>query len=493
MAYWQFRRRLAVALAALAVSAAVPAGAGEPPERVVTSAEVVELAARGNADLAAVLIERRRAGLGVTAEEGRRPFVLQVDGGYTHSSSPTVDQDGNVSHRTGDQLGVGGQVGKTTAVGTQAQVRVEGSSQPSASPDPAYGLSAKLSVTQPLLRGAGREVGEAGLRQARISEDAAVLSARRGGSALTRDVLGAYWELWYAARSVEIDRRARDLAREALEETRAKVEHGAAAEIDALQYETRLASLEETVVAAEAAERRLAVQLAALAGLGREPVRLRADTAESPPLTGTDPPDDQVLRAALERSPDIRQGAATVTAAEERARVAGEELRQRLDLTGWIGAQTLGSGEVSSALTQFGEGSAYGGYVGLIYELPLSDRRKEAEQASARLDVEAARERLTATSDQVRADVAVALDRCRGARKRLELSAVTWEAARKLAAAERSRHALGVSIHLQVRDAEESERQAEHRLVRARVDFALARIELDHLTGALLAAGGAVD
>ncbi len=484
----------AVALVALVAVIAVPVGAQDPPpERVVSSAEVVDLAAQGNATLAATLLERRRAGVEVTAEEGRRPFVLQVDGGYTHSSSPTVGQDGEVDHHTGDQVAVGGQVSKTAAVGTQAAIRVEGSSQPAASPDPTYGMSARLSITQPLLRGAGREVGEAGLRQARVSEDAAVLSARRSASALTRDVLTAYWELWYAARALAIDERARELARLALDETRARIEQGAAAEIDVLQYETRLASLDETVVTSEASERRLAVQLAALTGLGREPVRLRADMAESPPMTEVDPPPDEALRAALEGSPDIRSSAASVTAAEERARIAGEELRQRLDLVGWIGAQTLGSGEVSPALTQFGEGAAYAGYVGLVYELPLSDTRKEAQRASAKLDVEAARQRLTATGDQVRADVAIALEKCQSARKRLALSGLTLEATRKLAEAERARYALGASIYLQVRDAEEAEREAEHRLVRARVDFALARIEIDHLTGALLATGGSVD
>jgi outer membrane protein TolC len=479
------RKLLVAALAALTVG--LPAGAGEPePERIVSSAEVVELAARGNPTLAAALLERRRAAAEVTAEEGRRPFTLQLDGGYTHSSSPAVGQSGTVSHRTGDQLGVGGQVSKTTAVGTQAQVRVEGASQLDADPETTYGLSARLSLTQPLLRGAGREIGEAGLRQARVSEDAARRSARRSASALTRDVLQAYWELWYAARGLAIDERARDLARAVLDEARQRIAQGAAAEIDVLQYETRLSSLEETVVAAESSKRRLAVQLAALTGLGREPVRLAPDLAESPPLAEADPPPDRVLREALERSPEIRSSASSVTAAEERARTAGEELRQRLDLVGWIGAQTLGSGEVSPALAQFGDGTAYAGYVGLVYELPLDDTRKEAQHASARLDVETARQRLVATSDQVRADVAVALEKLRGARRRLALSGQTLEAARKLAAAERERHALGASIHLQVRDAEESERQAEHRLVRARVDLALALIELDHLTGALL-------
>jgi outer membrane protein len=481
------RRVLAGIFAALALSLAATAPAGEPAaERIVRSDEVVAIAAKNNADLGAALLEERRAGADVTAEEGLRPFVLGLDGGYTHSSSPTVDQGGDVGFRTGNQIGVGGQVSKETVAGTQAAVRVEGNSQ-IASPDSTYGLAATLSVTQPILRGAGREVGEASLRQARSAEDAARLAARRTASALARDALIAYWELWYAERALEIDARARDVAKLALDETRAKIGQGAAAEIDALQFETQLASLEETVVAAEAEVRRLSVQLSALTGLAREGARVRPDPREAPPMSGSEPSPDDALRAALRDAPELRESAAQVVAAEERARTAGEAMRQRLDLVTWIGAQTMGYGEVSPAFEQFGQGAAYSGYVGLVYELPLSDTRKEAQRASAKLDVDIARQRLIAAGDQVRADVAVAIEKCASGRKRLALAEQTLAVSRKLAEAERERYALGASIFIQVRDAEEAEREAALRTVRARIDLAEAQIELDHLTGALIA------
>ncbi|MCK9459211.1 MAG: TolC family protein [Proteobacteria bacterium] len=478
------RRLFTGIFAALALSGAVAAAGETAQERIVRSDRAVGLAAAHNGDLRAALLEERRASVAVTAEEGLRPFTLQLDGGYTHSSSPAVGADGDVDFRTGNQLAVGGQVSKTTAAGTQAAVRVEGASQID---NPDYGLNARLSVTQPILRGAGKEVGEASLRQAQNAEVSARLAARRTASALARDVLDAYWELWYAERALEIDARARDVAKTSLEETRIKIEQGAAAEIDALQYETHLASLEETVVAAEADVRRLSVQLATLLGLAREVLRVRPDPGESPPLAASDPPADEALRAALSDAPEIRESAAAVTAAEERARTAGEAMRQRLDLVGWIGAQTLGYQEVPPAFTQFGDGAAYAGYVGLVYELPMSDTRKDAQRASAKVDVEIARQRLVTTGDQVRAEVAIALEKCASGRKRLALAEQTLAVARRLAEAERTRYDLGVSIFIQVRDAEEAEREAQLRTVRARIDLMQAQIELDHLTGALLA------
>jgi len=478
------RRVFTSIAAALALSSAVAAAGETAQERIVRSGEVVAIAARNNADLGAALLEERRAVVDVSAEEGLRPFTLQLDGGYTHSSSPSVSPDGDVEHNTGNQVTLGGQVSKTAAVGTQAAVRVEGSSQVD---DPTYGLSAQLSVTQPILRGAGREVGEASLRQARSAEVAARLAAHRTASALARDTLDAYWELWYAERALEIDVKARDAAKLALDETRAKIEQGAAAEIDALQYETHLASLEETVVAAATEVHRLSVQLVALAGLAREAAQVRADPGESPPISASDPPPDGALRAALRDAPEIAEAAAEVAAAEDRARTAGEEMRQRLDLVGWIGAQTLGYREVSPAFEQFGQGAAYSGYVGLVYELPMSDTRREAQRASAKLDVEIAKQRLASTGDQIRADVAIALEKCASGRKKLALAEQTLAVARKLAEAERERYALGASIFIQVRDAEEAEREAALRTVRARIDLAEAQIELDHLSGVLLA------
>ncbi len=83
--------------------------------------------------------------------------------------------------------------------------------------------------------------------------------------------------------------------------------------------------------------------------------------------------------------------------------------------------------------------------------------------------------------------MAVAIEKCASGRQRLALAEQTFAVAQKLAEAERQRYALGASIFIQVRDAEEAERGAELRTVRARIDLAEAEIELDHLTGALLA------
>ena len=72
---------------------------------------------------------------------------------------------------------------------------------------------------------------------------------------------------------------------------------------------------------------------------------------------------------------------AAMDAARERARVAGESMRQRLDLKGWVEARTLGVDELSPVVTDLDQSGAYSGYVGLLYELPLDNRKKQGERA----------------------------------------------------------------------------------------------------------------
>jgi outer membrane protein len=467
----------------------------EGGEKILRSSEAVRLAARQNPGLRAALLGQDRAASNVTAAEGLYPFVLQLDGGYTHSSTPSLATGGGIGHRSSDQVALGSQLSKTLTVGTTAALRVEGNRQigggstggtGAGGSNPTYGIASQLSVTQPLLRGAGTTVGEANLRQAIDAREIARCGARRASSELVRDVLTTYWELWYAQRALAIDVKARDIARTQVEETRQKVSSGAAAPVDVLAFETRLATLEETVVAAAAERRRLSVQLATQTGLVQEQVRIAPDPDEMPMVPGNDPPLDETTKAALLGAPAIRQSAAELVAAEEKAKTAGEEMRQRLDLMGWVEAQTMGDDEVSPAFEQFGDGAAYSGYVGLVYELPLDNTRKEAERASADLDVEIARQNLVAARDGSRSEVAAALDALASARQRLALAQQTFEVAGKQAAAERERLGLGASSFVLVRDAEEAVRAAELRVTRASIDLVLARLGLDHLTGTLL-------
>ncbi len=468
---------------------------GEKPQ-ILNTEEAIRIAIEHNASLRAAVLDEDRADAQVTVEEGQYPFVFQADGGYTHSSTPTVISMGSVAHQQRDQVSLGAAMSKTLPFGTTTSLRMEGNRSVSSgsgfpagtdtSRDPAYGLTTTFSVSQPLLRGFGNRVGRAGLRLAFGEKDLAKLGARRSASELARTVLVTYWELWYAALAVEIDSRARDIAKAQLDETKQRVTIGGAAPVDILAFQTRIATLEEVVLAAETERRRLAIELAMRLGIIEETNAVYPDLNEPLPIPGGIPKLDIIMAQSLAESPTIRESQAVLALAEERTVTAGEEMRQRLDVMGWFEARTLGNDEVSPVFTQYGEGGAYSGYVGLLYELPLDDRKREGERAAARIGVAIAAEQLRATEHQVRADAAKALENLSSAQKRLTLAESTYDVAKQQAEAERERYRFGAAIFTSVRDAEEAVRESELRMTRARVDLVQTQIDLDHIRGALV-------
>ena len=460
-------------------------------ERTVRSTDVLQLTAEHNPSLKASLIAEARADAAIRAEEGLYPYVFDADTGYTHSSTPL----GESQYRKTDQVTLGAGISKTFAVGTTADFHLAGQwyRTQASSLDiaetrdvPNFGLGARLTLIQPILRGAGNRVGLASLRSAQKQKTATEKSTDAAASAVAKDVLDTYWSLWLAVKIVEINRKSRDIAAAQLEETEQRVAVGDAAEVDILAYRTRLAALEETVVAAQADVRRLQLQLAAETGLIADDAQLTADTNEAPGAPDEDRTAEEVLRDALAFSPSIQEAFAAVSLAEENLKIAGESLRQRLDFSAWVEARTLAVDELAPVVTDFGKGGAYAGYVGLTYELPLDNRRKEGKRAQARLAVEIATQNLLSAENQVRADTLAAYDDLAAAKNRLTLAEETLRLAEAQAEAERERYRLGASIFTTVRDAEETVREAELRVAKARIDIVQTQIALDHQTGVLL-------
>jgi outer membrane protein len=349
---------------------------------------------------------------------------------------------------------------------------------------PGYQAYVKLGATQPLLRGAGRSVAQADLRAARVNLTIAELTRDRTASEVLRDALTAYWESWYATAAVDIQKRSRDTAKRQRDEATARIATGSLAPADGLTFETQLASREEDVVNAETEQRRRAVDLARLLGRADRPgnfaVPLDAVPEAPPPIAG-----DLHKEAAL-ASPELRTFAAQIELARVQAQTAGEALRPRLDLDGYVQAQGLGYDDVPAALSQLGSFGAVSAHVGLTLELPLDDTRHRAERARAMLAIETASHKFEESRQSVFADIDTSVQTETSARRRIDLAEQTRAVAARQLAAEEARYATGSSTSIQVLQAEDAVRSAELRLARARTDEVQAHLRVAQLSGRLL-------
>ena len=492
-------RRIPTAIACLLASGAaeVPALAA-PPERRLGQDAAIQTAMQHNPSLQAALLEVQQSQHQVRAEAGRFVPHLQLDGGYTHAESPRQQRDGTVSRTTTNTFDVGSQVSHQFEWGTALTLRVEGyrststqqlepGSADTVTLGPAYGTVGRLTLNQPLLRGAGTTVGEAALRQARLARTTAERAQDVAASQLLRDVLAAYWELWYRSRAVQIQRDAKALAEQQRKEAGQRAAMGALAPFEVLNYETRIAELDQAVESADAQRRQQAVEMGRLLGTREFDANYVAEADPRAEPYGTAIAQADAIKAALTRSPEVAQLEAQIAAAEDRVATAGESERPRLDLEAYVQSEQLAQGEVPPAMDHFGTRPAYSAHVGVVFELPLSGTTRSAERRVAELAVEAARLRLRQQRDQIEAQVVSAYVNAETARRRVALAETTVSIATQQVRAQRQRYAAGVAIFIEVQQAEDTLRQAELNVERARVDLVLAHLTLEHVTGYLLA------
>jgi outer membrane protein len=454
----------------------------------------VSRALANNPSLQANELAADRARYDVRAEEGRYPYVFQADAGYTRSVVPRLGPDDTIRTSRTTSTTVGSALRRTFPTGTSAELRVQGerfTNDPDAAttsfstPGSGYDIIGRASLVQPLMRGFGTRVGESELRAARAGRAVAERARERAESELVRDTLVAYYELWYAGQTGEIERAALALARRQELEARQRIGQGALAPANVLTFSTRVAELEEAVVSADLTRQQRSLSLSELMGsAASDPPELFASSAPGSNAA-------QVSRADVEAalrsgSVELAELEAQIKLARTRAEVAGESTRPRLDVEGFL--QTEGVSErVPRAAERAGQMSWVTAHVGLVFELPLDDSRRNAEKTSAALGVRIAEHNLKAARDRIGSTATLSLAHVDAARRRLALSERTLAVAEKSYEAERDRYELGEGLAIQVQQAEDVLRRAKLRVARARVDLAQAQVDLLHLSGKLRA------
>jgi outer membrane protein len=480
-----------LALALALVGGPSVARAEDRAPRVVTREWLVSTLLARSPALNVSALEVAQAREGTRLQAGQFPYMFEADAGYTHMRTPVLgssDTSGN------DTYAVGAQISRTYPSGTTATIRAEGErfSSSRASTSAAftnqlgrgYQASLRATVTQPLLQGYGATVNEAGWRAAKINEERARKAYLRTTSEAVRDVLSAYWELWYAGRAIEIQRAALELASAQQRDADARVERGALSPADALKFRTQVATLTESLLNARANETEQALELGRLVGTPEQAYDWRADMAPPAPVTLLSRA--QVLNKVLAQSPSIGELEQAVRLAVEQRRTAGEPYRPTLDVQGWVEADGLDT-RLLPAAGQVGKLGAVSVFGGITYQTTLDTERLRAARAQADYDIRIARGNLDGAVQQLQSAVSQMLLAAEQANVSYEAANKTLEVATQQAQNERQRFSLGASTPLDVQVAEDAVRQAQLRVLRATVDRVKAWLNLSHQTGELLA------
>ena len=491
--------------------------AAQDARRALTLDDVVATAVDQSPTLRASVLSARSADLLVDEEAAAFPFRLQLDAtgsvGNTPQLSPTFTTmtrpDGStVTVPTGtgivtfpytQSVDLGAQVSRALPWGMTLLARVDAirtyrallptaTSQQLAIVGPGYGFNAQLQISQSLLRGFGEDVGLAPLRLAEADRVTADATRDRTASALLRDVIVAYWELWYAERALEIQRTARDVFQRQWEDARRRADLGASAGIDALTLEAQLATADTQLASAELTTTQAAITLAALLGDRSERGAQLSTVAQTRTLVSMD---DASIETSIDGSPEVMEAQARVEATRVASRVAGQALLPLLDVAATFSVLGLGYDDVGQTFSNFGSLTAVQLMGTLTYQTALEDTQLHRREERAVIATEIAEQSYEAARAQAIAEARAAREADVIATRRLALAERAVEIARRALAAQEERRTLGTGLLLDVLTATQTLRQAELERARAEVDAQLARVRLLHLRGELLRELGA--
>lgn len=117
--------------------------------------------------------------------------------------------------------------------------------------NPSYRSGLSASISQPLLKGAGKRVNEYSIRLAEYSAQITDAQTKAKAIEIIRDIDSYYWKLYAARKSLDVYKQQYELAKAFYDETETLVRIGTSPEIDLLQTKASVASKLEAIISAE--------------------------------------------------------------------------------------------------------------------------------------------------------------------------------------------------------------------------------------------------
>ncbi len=486
-------------VAAPSESPAAPSTAPAAPEgQPLSLGKSIEQAVRGNADLQRERIAIEAADARLENARGFFDINLTADLTYGRQNTPAIsmqDLQGGSSTRLSldvglfRQLETGGNVslGMTNSRNTTGARLDCGAIAGVAEECRRFDSTLGLRFTQPLLRGLGPEFAHANIRRQEIQKDQALLNRQLRAANVLRDVINTYWGLSYATQDLAIRRSAVELAREQLRVTKAQIEVGRLAPVDAAAVERAIGERMQEVLLSEQELLFRTLELRRYFGQAvnpTDPIFAATDTPQANP--GAVDSASEVTRA-LEMNPQLRAVKLGIALSEVDMMTARSALRPKLDFIGTVGStgRNIG-GDIGDSLDQAMDRDNLGWTAGLSFALPLQNRVAGGQERVARAAGERATLEAIDFDREIRNQVMRLSSNIQTASRRLELAKATVGFATQNLEAEKARFSVGRSTNNEVLRVQQELKNAEIQVVRATVDLLIGQTNLRGLTGDLL-------
>lgn len=344
-----------------------------------------------------------------------------------------------------------------------------------------------LEVNQPLLRGFGPTITNAGIRIAQLARQGAAADFQVSVEDTIQLVLQTYWDLIGAIELYKVRVINYALAADLLRVNRAKFEAGVLPKTDVLQAEAAVEARREQIIVARQRVRDLEDELKRLVFLQSDTPMWEAEIAPTQPFAWREIEVDQAraIQVAHDRRAELRSTQSLIDQAEVNLKVATDNLQPQLDLFGSVDSNGLGD-NFDSSWDYMGDAKFTNYTIGLSFEYPLQNRAARYGLRQAEATYAQATEGKMSQTELITLEVRRAIRALRSARERIEVTQAQVRAAEATLDAEMKRYDVGISTAFEVLDFQEDLADAQQQHLVAVVEYNVAAIQLERARGTLL-------
>jgi outer membrane protein TolC len=411
------------------------------------------------------------------------------------------------------------------ATGTALSVTYNNNRQTSDNPrstfSPQFNDVFRATVRQHLLQGWGLENNRRFIIQAKNNKKISDTSFKAQIISTVSQIQNIYWDLVNAYENMKVQQRSLEFANRTLSDNRKQVEIGTLAPIEIVRAQSQVATSTQTLIVAQTNLQYQELVMKNAITRNLDNALGAASVVPTDIMTVSNevlPPAEELLKTALQQSPDVQNSLIDLQNRDLTRRTAKNAMKPSLDLLGFYGAGSV-AGTVNPAATcavnptllgcvpagSIPPASGYGSAVGDLFNnsspdkgfafqlnIPIRNRSAQADQVRSELEYRQAQMRL----QQLQNTIGISVRNAAYAVTQNKAGIAAAQAARDLALqsldAEQKKYALGASTSYLVLQASRDEAQAESNLVAAMAAYEKARVALDQVLANTLDKNGIV-
>lgn len=461
-----------------------------PPELRLTIYEARRLAIQGNLDLRVELFNPTIARTAVTEAEAafEAQFTANIDFAKSDAATATQLESSQGESLSADVgIDVPLRTGGTLRLGVPVR-RIETDNAFSLL-NPYYAAGPAVTLSQPLLRGAGFDVNAQSIRVAFYQYQRTQARTKLEVTRVLADVDRAYWRLYAAREELKLRVAEHDLAVAQLERARRQQRAGSGAEPDVVRAESGVADRLESIILAENALRDRQRELKRIVNApGLDVASATTVVPATPPVAMRYKLDGPTLAdAAIGQRMELLEEELRIAEGTSNVRVARNGLLPLASLEYTYNINGLGP-SLDDALSQVRDKRFEDHRLGLRVQIPIGN---EAARSRLRRAIDVRQQQLATREQrevQVRQEVLDAADQLDANWQRILAARRRVIAAARVLEVETRQFNLGLRTSTEVLDAQTRLADARLSEITAVAEYQIAQVDVAFATGTVLGA-----